>query len=465
MSSRHSTPQPDADVLARAMDRAVGARAIEGNVVEHHADSPSVLAAMLAMIGQAQRRVHLENYIIRDDHTGRRFADALIGRAAAGAEVSVLYDSLGCRGTPRRFWQRLRKAGVLVRGFNPVFSARPLDALTRNHRKLLVVDGRRAMLGGVCIGDEWAGDPARGRQPWRDTAFTVTGPAALALDGTFDRVWARAGPPGKPEPEEPPSPGDVAVRVVEGVPGRARISRAAQLAYASALERIWITDAYLLAPPPLQGALLDAARDGIDVRVLVPGISDAPLVQGLTRMGYGELLDAGIRVFEWTGPMLHAKSMVVDRRWARVGSSNLNVSSLYANYELDVLVESPALCEELAAQFRRDLAASREIVLRPRRYLRRLTGVPGEPGAPASAPTHRRSLRERRGVAAVALRRIAGGLRRRLFATGAVGAAVAGTLILLFPTASSVVLGAGAMLLAVTLGLEAARRRRRDDGP
>ena len=464
MSSRHSTPRTDADVLARAMDRAVGARAIGGNVVEHHAASPQVLSRMLAMIGEAQHRVHLENYIIRDDHTGRRFADALIERAAAGVEVSVLYDSLGCRGTPRRFWQRLRKAGVAVRSFNPVFSARPLDALTRNHRKLLAVDGRRAMLGGICLGDEWAGDPARGRQPWRDTSLTIAGPAAFALDGTFDRVWARAGAPGKPEPHEATqSPGDVAVRVVEGVPGRARISRTTQLAFASALERIWITDAYLLAPPPLQGALLDAARDGIDVRILVPGISDAPLLRDLTRMGYGELLEAGIRVFEWTGPMLHAKSMVVDRRWARVGSSNLNVSSLYANYELDVLVESPALCEELAAQFRRDMAGSREIVLRPRRYLRRLTGVPGEPGAPA--PYHRRSLRERRGVAAVALRRIAGGLRRRLFATGAVGAAVAGTLILLFPNASSVVLGAGAMLLALTLGLEAARRRRRDDGP
>ena len=177
------------DELALAMDRACGARPIEGNSIELYSESPRALDAMLELIARAERWVHFENYIIRGDRTGRRFADALEARARAGVPVRVLYDALGSLGTPRRFWRRLRQAGVEVRAFHPLLTRHALDLLARDHRKLLVADGVWAMTGGLCIGDEWAGDPARGRRPWRDTMVAVSGPAASALDGTFARIW------------------------------------------------------------------------------------------------------------------------------------------------------------------------------------------------------------------------------------------------------------------------------------
>src|SRR5205814_5323621 len=273
------------DQLTLALDRAAGARPIEGNRLEHHPDSPRALNAMLAAIAAARRWVHFENYIIRDDATGRRFADALAGRARAGVRVRVLYDALGSVGTSRRYWRGLRQAGVEVRAFHPLLAPRPFELPQRDHRKLLATDGGWAMIGGLCIGDEWAGDPARGRRPWRDTMVAVSGPAAAALDGAFARIWSRAGPALPPDELAPdPAPcGSSIVRVMEGMPGQARVYRAVQLLAASAAERLWITDAYLIAPAPLYASLIDAARSGVDVRLLVPGASDLPILRNFTR--------------------------------------------------------------------------------------------------------------------------------------------------------------------------------------
>src|SRR5207244_5250982 len=165
----------------------------------------------------------------------------------------------------------------------------------------------------------------------------------------------------------------------EGAPRRARVYRAVELLAASAAERLWITDAYLVAPAPLYAGLLAAARGGVDVRLLVPGTSDLPVLRSFTRVGYRELLRAGVRIFEYQGPMVHAKTLVVDRRWARVGSSNLNVSSLLTNYELDLTAECEQLTEELERQFRHDLVSSSENVLQPRRMRLRDGRVEGGP--------------------------------------------------------------------------------------
>ena len=465
----HPTPRTRQDthddVLAHAMTRAVGARAVGGNVLRHYPHSPDALEAMLAMIAGARRWVHLENYIIRGDQTGERFADALAERAAAGVSVRVLYDALGSFGTSRRYWQRLRQSGADVRSFHPV-SAGLVDALSRNHRKLLEVDGRFAMLGGLCIGDEWAGDPARSRLPWRDTMAEIEGPAAARLGLTFAHVWAAAGSGGAlPDAEVETSPGSVgpaALRIVEGIPGRVRMYRAAQFMYATAVERLWITDAYLLVPPPLLEALQDAAREGVDVRLLLPSTSDVPVIRDLTRIGYRDLLRSGVRLFEWMGPMLHAKTMVVDRRWARIGSTNLNLSGLLANYELDLISESDELCDELARQFRRDLAESREIVLHPRRYLGRLKLRPAAGAAPdVPEPAHKPTLHERRLHAAVSLRRVAGGLRRRYAATSAIALSVLGAVVLFLPQTTSIVVALSAFGLAAGIVLSALRHRRR----
>ena len=222
------------------------------------------------------------------------------------------------------------------------------------------------------------------------------------------RCWAFGGPP--PPRSTAPSPasgsaparplpadeldaspgecGPTAVRVVEGVPEGSRTWRAVQLLAATAAERLWITDAYLVAPAALYAALIDAARDGVDVRILLPGATDIPTVRALTRIGYRDLLAAGVRIFEWRGPMLHAKTLVVDRRWVRVGSTNLNFSSLLANYELDVVVDDEALAVELAERFRLDAADSREIVLRDGRrlLLPRLVDAAVPAPHPTSAP-------------------------------------------------------------------------------
>lgn len=455
-----------------ALDRAAGTRPITGNAITQHPDSAAALEEMLRRIAAAERWVHLENYIIRHDHTGRRFATALIERARAGVRVRVLYDAIGSFGTSHAYWRRLEQAGAEVRAFHPILSSRPFDIFSRDHRKLLVVDGGRAMIGGLCIGDEWAGDPRRGRQPWRDTMITVCGPAAAALGRTFGRVWGRAGaplPPDELSADVAPC-GTSTVRVVAGVPGRARIYRAVQLLAAVAAERLWITDAYLIAPPPLFASLLDAARGGVDVRLLVPGASDLPVLRTFTRVGYRELLEAGVRVFEWNGPMLHAKTLVADRAWARVGSSNLNVSSLLTNYELDVIAESGTVTDELAAQFRRDLASAREIVLQPRRVRRpALVGTPAMPDAPQTpSPPHKRSGYELGTVAVVALRRVAGGVRRAIAGTAVLALTVLAGLLLVFPRVTSVVLAAGAFWLAVGFALYGFQQRRAraadDDG-
>jgi cardiolipin synthase len=458
-----------------ALDRAAGARLIPGNTLEHHPDSAAALEEMLRRIAAAERWIHLENYIIRNDHTGRRFAEALAERAGAGVKVRVLYDALGSFGTSHGYWSRLVGAGVDVRAFHPILSLRPFQIFSRDHRKLLLVDGGRAMIGGLCIGDEWAGDAPRGRQPWRDTMLTVCGPAAAVLDRAFGRIWARAGSPLPAEElaAEAAPCGSSTVRVVVGIPGQARIYRVVQLLAAVAAERLWITDAYLVAPPTLFASLLDAARGGVDVRLLVPGTSDLPVLRTFTRAGYRELLAAGVRIFEWQGPMLHAKTLLADRAWARVGSSNLNVSSLLTNYELDVVAECDDLATGLANQFRRDMSYAREIVMQPRRIRRPAlvgTAAPDASEAPPAA-AHKRSRRELGTVAVVAFGRVLGGVRRTIAGTAALTFTVIGGLLLIFPTVMSVVLAAGAFWLAAGLLLYGLQKRRaretmseRDDG-
>ncbi len=428
---------------------------------------------MLEMIAGAERTVHFENYIVHDDHTGSRFATAWAERARAGVRVRVLYDAFGSRGTSSGFWRELRSYGVDVRPFRPIWTSGPIEAFSRDHRKLLVVDGERAMTGGLCIGDEWAGDPGKGRPCWRDTMVVVCGPAVAALEAAFGRMWARAG---RPLPDGDTAPaldecGPSAVRVVEGVPGQSRIYRAVQLLAAAVTERLWITDAYLVAPPPLYASFVDAARSGVDVRMMLPGTSDIPIVRIFTRGGYRELLHAGARIFEYRGPMLHAKTLVGDHEWARVGSSNLNVSSLLGNYELDLVAEHDGLTATLATQFLHDMAQSREIVLMARRRLPlppKLVAAaavnPSHASVPAPAPVlqHKRSLRERQAIAVVALMQVAGGTRRTLAGTAAVAFLVMGVMLVLFPIVTSTVLAVGALATSFWLaGFALARRRRR----
>jgi cardiolipin synthase len=447
------------------MDRVAGARAIPGNRVTLLFDGPEVYPAMLERIGAARDWIHLDNYIIRDDATGRRFGEALCDRARDGLRVRVLADWFGSFATRRRFWRRLRSAGIEVRLFGPPNLLRPFRNLTRDHRKLLVVDGRTSVTGGFCIGNEWSGDPSQGRPPWRDTGVAIDGPAASALDQAFEAVWNQIGSPlpaGELAPDVP-SQGEAAVRVVAGEPAGIRASRMTELLLAGSAERVWLTDAYLVAPRGIYRALLDAAREGVDVRLLVPGTSDLPHIRNLTRTGYRELLTAGVRIFEWRGPMLHAKSIVADGRWVRIGSTNMNVSSLVANYELDVMIDDQEFANQMEAQFRRDLDQSVEVWLKPARRF----GDTLDFRLEASPGPRVRGLRERRRRTVIALRAVVGGSQRALLLQQTLGLMLLAGLLLFFPVPMAIVFGVLTLYFAFTGMLETLERRRtarRTDG-
>ncbi|MDQ6738281.1 MAG: phospholipase D-like domain-containing protein [Gemmatimonadota bacterium] len=359
-------------VIDRAVSRAVGAERIEGNSVRLLRDAAENYPAWLEAILAARHYVLFEAYIMRDDAAGRFFADALIERSRAGVKVRVIYDWLGALGKTRsRLWTLMRAAGVEVRCFNRFSIASPLGWVHRDHRKSIVVDGQVAFVTGLCVGDAWVGDPSRNIAPWRDTGVEIRGPAVADVEKAFARVWGVTGTPMPANAQSatfpPHGEGDVSVRIVASEPWSGKLLRLDEVLAGAASETLWLTDAYYAGMSSHVQALRAAARDGVDVRLLVPGGSDLPVLRMLSRAGYRPLLEAGVRVFEWNGPMLHAKTAVADRRLARVGSSNLNIASWLGNYELDAVIEDATFAEELALQYERDLSNSREVVLYPNR--------------------------------------------------------------------------------------------------
>ena len=375
----HASEPRFARLLAdKLFSRVAGADLVEGNAVRLLRDGAENYPAWLDAIAAARRSIHFENYLIEDDAVGRRFADALAAKAREGVAVRLLYDWMGCLRTPNRFWQRLRAAGVEVRCFNPPRLDSPFGWLSRNHRKSVGVDGEVGFVAGLCIGKDWEGEPSRGKAPWRDTGVMIRGPAVADLERAFERSWERAGPPSPSAPPEvPPAAGDTTVRVIGSRPNAMGLYRLDQLIAGLARHRLWLTDAYFVGTTSYVRTLQDAARDGVDVRLLVPGASDIALTQALSRAGYRPLLEAGIRVYEWDGPMLHAKTAVADGRWARIGSSNLNLASWLGNWELDVAVEDEDFAGEMETMFLGDLENATEIVLATNRRV-----LPADPRAP-----------------------------------------------------------------------------------
>ncbi|MEO5626763.1 MAG: phospholipase D-like domain-containing protein [Dokdonella sp.] len=360
----------------QAFSRAAGAPLIEGNAVELLIDARAAFDAWLVAIHGAQRAVLFENYIFRDDELGREFRDALVERAQAGVHICVLRDWLGCMGQSRAgFWQPLLAVGGEVRVYNPLHWSSPFGWLSRDHRKLLVVDNSIGFVSGICVSGVWLGNEKRKIAPWRDTAVAVRGPALADLVCAFADAWAQVGDALPSELLEAckrclPA-GQVDLRVVATVPNIAGLYRLDQLIAGMARTNLWLTDAYFVGVAPYVQALAAAARDGVDVRLLIPGTSDIPAIGALSRAGYRPLLEAGVRVFEWNGSMLHAKTAVADSRWARVGSSNLNLASWLGNCEIDIAIEDEAFAHVMEAQYRRDLENSTEIVLKMARPSRK----------------------------------------------------------------------------------------------
>ena len=464
--------------------RVTGSPTLEGNQIRLQFEGSTTFEAWIEAIDRAQKFVYFENYVVRDDRVGRAFRDALMNKARQGVPVRVIFDWMGCWATPRSYWKPLRDAGADVRAFNPPSLALgdPLGVLQRDHRKLVVVDGDVAFVGGFCVGDEWAG--SRSRPPWRDTGVEILGPAARAAASTFERLWGEMGEPSTfaAAMDEPATAGEVPVWIIEGEPGRARVYRTLHLTAALARKRIWITDAYFVAPRPVSEALAAAAQQGVDVRILVPAHNNWPWVRSISRGGYRFLLENGVRIFEWQGPMMHAKTTVCDGVWCRVGSSNLNNASLIGNWELDVGVLDRGLAAQLEGLFLADLASSREIVLPRTRVAASSTRRPEVAPLPQvsldpEGPLHERlerirSSKGRMGLAglvragsafggALAGNRTLGREDRTVLGTVAVAFLVAGTLAVFLPTLVGWGFAAVALWFGSVAGIRALSQARR----
>jgi cardiolipin synthase A/B len=374
--NRERNAMPAVRALAnQAFSRAAGAPLIEGNSVRLLKDARENYPAWLDAIGAAKRHIHFESYIIHEDAAGWKFADALVAKAREGVRVRLIYDWMGGFGkASRSFWNHLRAGGVEVRCYNPPRLDSPLGWLSRDHRKMLSVDGEVGFVTGLCVGRMWIGVPEEKIEPWRDTGIEVRGPSVADIEQAFAQAWAMIGEP-IPEGElvsrdALAQTGHTALRVVASVPATTGMFRLDQLVAALAKERLWLTDAYYAGTTPYVQALRAAAKDGVDVRLLVPNGTDIPILRPLSRAGYRFLLEAGVRVFEWNGTMLHAKTAVADSNWARVGSTNLNIASWLGNCELDVVIEDEPFARLMEEMYIQDLENATEVVLDLKRKVR-----------------------------------------------------------------------------------------------
>ncbi len=354
-----------------------------GNKVTLLEDGAATYRSMLAAIGAARHHIHMETYIFDDDEIGRQFAAALIARRKAGVQVRLLYDAIGSSGTPADFFKELEAGGVEVAAFNPLITAMT-EFNHRDHRKLTIVDGTIAFLGGINISSVYShgsrgsggsggsgGSSSRDlpfeKRPWRDTQVRIEGPVVADLQRAFLEQW---------ESQKKERLGDKAffpaiqpqgkhiVRAIATTPAKDELN-ASYITLISAIQsaenEINITNAYFVPNPQLRASLIDAARRGVKVRLVLPSRSDHWLVFNAGRAYYTELLEAGVKIYERNDRMLHTKSASVDGVWCTVGSTNLDWRSLVYNDELNAVVLGPEFAGQVNALFERDISLSKEI--------------------------------------------------------------------------------------------------------
>jgi cardiolipin synthase A/B len=361
----------------------VGSPLTTGNRVVLLKDGPATYRAMFAAIEAARDHINLEIYILEDDDVGHRFAQALIAKQRQGVQVNLIRDSVGTFGTAPEFFKRLADSGIKVLEFNPV---NPLEARKdwewnqRDHRKLLIVDGRIAFLGGINISSVYSGGSfsQRSRKPvaggtepgpaWRDTDLQLQGPVVAELQKLFLAAWQ--GQKGDKLPARNYFPrlesvGNQVVRAIGSSPEEPYNLIYATLlsAIASAETSVYLTNAYFVPDPQLLAALEAAAARSVDVKLILPSQSDSWLVFHAGRNYYDPLLRAGVKLFERRGVILHAKTALIDGVWATVGSTNLDWRSFLHNHELDAVVLGAEFGAQLQAMFDADLAASDPITL------------------------------------------------------------------------------------------------------
>jgi cardiolipin synthase len=340
----------------------------QGNMVELLGHGDAFFAALLDACAKAGEYIHLEFYIIRDDSTGRTFADTLIKAVNRGVKVLLIYDYIGCFDTPSSYFKRLTDGGVRCIPFNPPPFRRGIAWFDkRDHRKMVVIDGRRAFVGGVNIGDEYAGTK-RSHERWRDLGMRIDGPAAADLEKLFRSNWREEKGEVPPAWRQDPAPveagGEAEVMIVNGGPhhNRSMIRSAFRLAIAGASDSVRIINPYFVPGPRVVRSLLRAAARGVEVQLLLPSKSDVPVVRLVSRSYYAPLLNSGIKIFELEGSVLHAKVMLIDDAWTVLGSANLDPRSFHRNYEVNAIVNSRDFGIKVKEMFERDLAGSRMII-------------------------------------------------------------------------------------------------------
>ena len=347
----------------------------KGNKVTLLANGEATYAAMFQALEKAKDHINLESYIIEDDEIGREFADLLLKKQAEGVQVHLLYDSVGSMYTPAPFFQRLRDGGVQVVEFNPInpMEARGEWRLThRDHRKILLADGKVAIIGGINISKVYSSNPFHRKQNepapihWRDTDIQIEGPAVAEFQKLFFDTWLKQKGPQLSDRNYFPKlteKGNALVRVVSSTPGET--NRIPFVVYVSALgfaeHSIHLTSSYFIPDDQILQALTDAARRGVDVKILLPGVTDSRLALYGQRQHYSALLQAGVKVYEHDTSLLHAKTAVIDQVWSTVGSTNLDYLSLLSNDEVNAVVLSREFAVEMEEMFVRDLADSRQI--------------------------------------------------------------------------------------------------------
>ena len=348
-------------------------------------DGPATYQAMFAAIRNAKDHINLETYIFEDDDIGKQFADLLLQRQSAGIQVNLIYDSVGCLNTPVVFFERLSAGGIEVLEFNPI---NPLVGKgkkwllnNRDHRKLLVVDGRVAFLGGINISSAYSSSPfaksARKNAPtskiaktigWRDTHLQIEGPVVAEFQKLFLDTWKKQR--GEPLAKKNYFPkldkqGDEMVRALGSAPGdpHSHIYLTLLSAITHAEQHVYLTNAYFVPNPRLVKSLTGAARRGVDVKLILPSYTDFWAVFHAGRSHYSKLLCAGVKIYERRGAMMHSKTASIDGVWSTIGSTNLDCRSFLHNDELNATILGRDFARQMDTIFTKDLAESDAIDL------------------------------------------------------------------------------------------------------
>jgi cardiolipin synthase len=374
----------DIDILAKhlAMEQAINADSplVLGNKLVLLQDGPATYAAMFAAIRGARDNINLETYIFEDDEIGQQFADLLLERQAAGVQVNLIYDSVGCLNTPKAFFERLSDGGIQVLEFNPVnpLAGNKKEWLlnNRDHRKLLVVDGRIAFIGGVNISESYSSGPsiksARKKGPsavgWRDTHLQIEGPVVAEFQKLFLDTWSKQKGPQLAERDYFPKldrQGNDIVRAIGSASSdpHSLIYLTLLSAIDNAEQRVYLTNAYFVPDPQLLKSMTDAARRGVDVKLILPSHTDSWAVFYAGRANYSELLRAGVKIYERRGAVMHSKTASIDGVWSTIGSTNLDWRSFLHNDEINAAILGRDFSRQMDAMFAADLAQSNAIDL------------------------------------------------------------------------------------------------------